>query len=528
MLLGRSMEPYTFKRARTEVLRAEMLVRQLLAGKSKAASGANDVPPLLDVDAVPFYRLGSVMSVLHDTVASYDAADKLKVELTNTSEPRRRSFLSVIYAPFRSFAGDVFLWESRDYLFYAVVGFYLALVYVGSLYVPIAPIAPLAIAMPFFGPKSRAGRGLRALEEDIRLAQGAAVQDKGGLEPKEKLEDFLLGINWPMMIYISANHLTAVYALVVFFFLGGVCPIFGNGVSMKWQTCVWAGVVYVLSGLGITGGVHRLWSHRSYKAEFPLRVLLMLFNSCANQGTIFHWARDHRVHHLYSDTVADPHNAMNGFFYCHVGWLVTKKHPAVAAAGKGVNVSDLLADPVVMFQKRMDPFWNLMWCFPLPAFPALLWGDSLWNGFLLAGVLRYVLVLNASWAVNSVVHAYGGRPYNASHRTTENGWVSLFALGEGWHNWHHAFDYDYTTAELGPLSQFNPTRVFIDAMALLGLVSDRKRAINVWETRKARWEKTNGRPVCESITGPPLFKQRVITFGPHNYVAEDHDNSKQD
>ena len=75
---------------------------------------------------VSLHRLGSVMSVLHDTVASYDAADKLKVELTNTSEPRRRSFLSVIYAPFRSFAGDVFLWESRDYLFYAVVGFYLA------------------------------------------------------------------------------------------------------------------------------------------------------------------------------------------------------------------------------------------------------------------------------------------------------------------------------------------------------------------------------------------------------------------
>ena len=359
------------------------------------------------------------MSVLHDTVASYDAADKLKVELTNTSEPRRRSFLSVIYAPFRSFAGGrvslgvarllvlrrgrlllgsllkfaLFVafslrwyheswWRVLEFQFcgsselavlhmtrghsakillqislsrtsaclHLVLDFVMerkhrcgtrfphrseALVYVGSLYVPIAPIAPLAIAMPFFGPKSRAGRGLRALEEDIRLAQGAAVQDKGGLEPKEKLEDFLLGINWPMMIYISANHLTAVYALVVFIFLGGVCPIFGNGVSMKWQTCVWAGVVYVLSGLGITGGVHRLWSHRSYKAEFPLRVLLMLFNSCANQGTIFHWARDHRVHHLYSDTVADPHNAMNGFFYCHVGWLVTKKHPAVAAAGKG-------------------------------------------------------------------------------------------------------------------------------------------------------------------------------------------------
>ena len=103
---GRSVEPCTFKRVRTEVLRAEMLVRQFLASKSKAASGANDVPPFLDVDAVPFHRLGSVMSVLHDTVASYDATDKLKVELTNTSESRRRSFSSVIFAPFRGFAGD--------------------------------------------------------------------------------------------------------------------------------------------------------------------------------------------------------------------------------------------------------------------------------------------------------------------------------------------------------------------------------------------------------------------------------------
>ena len=283
-----------------------------------------------------------------------------------------------------------------------------ALVYVGSLYVPIAPIAPLAIAMPFFGPKCRAGRGLRALEEDIRLAQGAAVQDKGGLEPKEKLEDFLLGINWPMMIYISANHLTAVYALVVFFFLGGVCPIFGNGVSMKWQTCVWAGVVYVLSGLGITGGVHRLWSHRSYKAEFPLRVLLMLFNSCANQGTIFHWARDHRVHHLYSDTVADPHNAMNGFFYCHVGWLVTKKHPAVAAAGKGINVSDLLADPVVMFSDDLSP---VVFCFN-------------WDSFSCKWLCSCVVV-GFAWVLElvdfSALGLVGGRLSSSGHVPEEDG-----------------------------------------------------------------------------------------------------------
>ena len=59
-------------------------------------------------------QAGSVMSVLHDTVATYDATAKLKVDSTNTSKPRRRSSLSVIYVPFRSFAGDVCLWDLRS------------------------------------------------------------------------------------------------------------------------------------------------------------------------------------------------------------------------------------------------------------------------------------------------------------------------------------------------------------------------------------------------------------------------------
>merc|ERR1711964_25816 len=103
----------------------------------------------------------------------------------------------------------------------------------------------------------------------------------------------------------------------------------------------------------------------------------------------------------------------------------------------------------------------------------------------------------------------------------DNGWVSLFAIGEGWHNLHHAFSWDYAAAELGSLLQFNPTKVFIDAMALLGLAWGRKRALDVWKQRKARWEESRGRPVLESLEGPPLFKHRVVTFGPAPYDDDD-------
>merc|ERR1712176_46676 len=149
-----------------------------------------------------------------------------------------------------------------------------------------------------------------------------------------------------------------------------------------------------------------------------------------------------------------------------------------------INISDLYGDAVVMFQKKADPFWNLFWCFGFPGFLALLWGDTIWNGFLVGGVFRYCCMLNATWAVNSVVHAFGNRPYNASHATTENGWVSLFALGEGWHNWHHSFSWDYATSELGALQQFNPTKMFIDLMAFFGLAWGRKRASPCWSHLK--------------------------------------------
>merc|ERR1719409_42807 len=139
---------------------------------------------------------------------------------------------------------------------------------------------------------------------------------------------------------------------MVLVMFGGACPIFGNGASVQLTTLILAAVLYVCSALGITAGVHRLWTHKSYKAAWPLRVLLMIFNSIANQGTIYHWARDHRVHHLYSDTAADPHDANRGFWFSHVGWLLCKKSPAVIEAGKKINMSDLASDPVVMFQRK--------------------------------------------------------------------------------------------------------------------------------------------------------------------------------
>jgi stearoyl-CoA desaturase (delta-9 desaturase) len=112
---------------------------------------------------------------------------------------------------------------------------------------------------------------------------------------------------------------------------------------------------YLLSAfgaLGVTAGAHRLWAHRTYKAKLPLRILLAIGQTLALQNDIYEWVRDHRVHHKFTDTDADPHNSNRGFFFSHMGWLLVKKHKDVFTKGKTVDMSDVESDPVVRFQRK--------------------------------------------------------------------------------------------------------------------------------------------------------------------------------
>mmetsp|Transcript_17345 Transcript_17345/g.56746 ORF Transcript_17345/g.56746 Transcript_17345/m.56746 type:complete len:335 (-) Transcript_17345:354-1358(-) len=262
----------------------------------------------------------------------------------------------------------------------------------------------------------------------------------------------------------------------------------------KVATLWWAFLLWPICGFGITGGAHRLWAHRSYKASFAYRAVVMLVNSIANQGTIFHWARDHRTHHFHSETVADPHDAIRGFWFAHMGWLYVKKDPRVAEAGRKVNVDDLKEDSLVMFQHKYDPWWNFFWCFFMPGLVAqFAWGETFWNGFFVPGCLRYVWVLHCTWMVNSGAHLWGARPYDPQSNPAENRLVSILAIGEGWHNWHHKYPFDYAASEYGIFTQFNPTKLVIDLCAALGLVSDRKRATAMWAREKAKMDEAKSR-----------------------------------
>ncbi|RWS26838.1 stearoyl-CoA desaturase-like protein [Leptotrombidium deliense] len=157
---------------------------------------------------------------------------------------------------------------------------------------------------------------------------------------EEKTKEFKAAILWPNVFIISTLHVCALYGLYLFVF------------SVYWKTILFSILLYLLSGIGVTAGSHRLWSHRSYKAKLPLRILLAIFQTISCQRDIYIWSKDHRIHHKYSETDADPHNVNRGFFFAHVGWLLLERHPKVIEKSYGIDCNDLLSDPVVYYQKK--------------------------------------------------------------------------------------------------------------------------------------------------------------------------------
>ncbi|KAJ8680143.1 hypothetical protein QAD02_015930 [Eretmocerus hayati] len=288
------------------------------------------------------------------------------------------------------------------------------------------------------------------------------AQITSSLNHEAQMENYEKNIIWINVFAISYVHAIGIYGLYLAL------------TSAQLVTTLFAIIMYWVGQIGITAGTHRLFSHRSYKAKWQLRLLLMLMDSSAYQGSIFHWARDHRVHHKYSETNADPHNAKRGFFYSHVGWLLVRKHPDIAEKGKGIDLSDLTEDPIVLFQDRH--YWKIMpvMCIILPTvIPVYFWQETWMNAYHVAGGLRYLLILNSTWLINSAAHLYGNKPYDRFMNPSENKFVSIMATGEGWHNYHHTFPWDYKAAELGD-HKYNFATAFIDFFAKVGWAYDLK------------------------------------------------------
>jgi stearoyl-CoA desaturase (Delta-9 desaturase) len=238
--------------------------------------------------------------------------------------------------------------------------------------------------------------------------------------------------------------------------LGIVLPPLGLliAIALMWER--WVGfpelglltVGYLLTGVGITVGFHRLFTHRAFQTYRWVRYTFAILGSMAVEGPVLRWVADHRKHHQFSDQDGDPHSphtgdgagfwaAVRNLFHAHVGWMFVSE----GRADMRKYVPDLLADRGLRVINSLFGLWLALSL----AIPALIgyaiggtWQAAL-TGLLWGGAIRIFLLHHVTFSINSICHFWGRRRFRSSDESRNVWLLSLISFGESWHNNHHAF-----------------------------------------------------------------------------------------
>ena len=267
-------------------------------------------------------------------------------------------------------------------------------------------------------------------------------------------------------------------------FVTGV-PFIGLGVVvaqtwqgwLRWSDVAVFGIMYVLTGLGVTVGFHRLLTHRSFKTKPWLRATFGALGSAAIEGPVISWVADHRKHHAFSDQEGDPHSphagheggwrgALRGLGHAHVGWLFIHTQ----RANKARYAPDLIKDPQISFIERTFVWWAIGGLLPVPFLLGWLIGGSVHAGLtaiLWGGLVRMLLLHHVTYSINSLCHFFGRRRFDTGDESRNLAWLAPLSLGEAWHNNHHAFP---TSAAHGMRRwELDPSAIVIRALEKTGL-----------------------------------------------------------
>jgi stearoyl-CoA desaturase (delta-9 desaturase) len=318
---------------------------------------------------------------------------------------------------------------------------------------------------------------------DVRPAPAAGTPGRPDLEPETG----------------SPLHriLVAIFVSVPLLALFAAAP-FAWGWGLGWHDVVLALIFYVVSGLGISAGYHRYFTHLSFKARRPLRIALAVAGSLAFEGPVLNWVADHRRHHKYSDREGDPHSPWRfgtdwkalakGLGWAHMGWMFEGNRTS-----QEKYCPDLLADPAIRRISRSFIAFATA-SLLLPALAGGLWSMS-WQGAVTAlfwaGLVRIALLQHVTWSINSICHTFGKEEFEVRDKARNVAWLAIASFGESWHNLHHA---DPTCARHGVLKgQIDISARLIWIFEKLGWVSN-VRWPNV-ERLTAKRSGPGGRPL---------------------------------
>ncbi|MGE4158302.1 MAG: acyl-CoA desaturase [Planctomycetota bacterium] len=266
--------------------------------------------------------------------------------------------------------------------------------------------------------------------------------------------------NWPSIIVLTLSPIAAAVLIPW-------AAVKQGFTAFEWSMFV---LFMFMTGLSISAGYHRLWSHKSYKSALLPRIFYAVWGACSLQNSVLHWASDHRRHHRHTDdNHLDPYSAKRGFWFSHMGWIL-REHES----GKDdfSNVKDLEQDPVVRWQHR---YYIPIAVATNVGIPLALgfWHGRWWGCLLLCGLLRMVLNHHFTFCINSLAHIWGSQPYSTANTSRDSNLIALLTYGEGYHNYHHCFQHDYRNGV--KWWHYDPAKWVIAVCSWVGLASDLKR-----------------------------------------------------
>tara|TARA_B100001123_G_scaffold261162_1_gene290945 strand:- start:3422 stop:4585 length:1164 start_codon:yes stop_codon:yes gene_type:complete len=275
-------------------------------------------------------------------------------------------------------------------------------------------------------------------------------------------------VNWVTSAFLIITALLTITAVPIYLYVCG----------WDWFLFGLFLVTYALTGLSITVGYHRLFSHKAFKAKWPVRFFTVIFGAAAFENSVLEWASDHRRHHKHVDTDDDPYDISKGFFWAHLGWLLFKITPPPPFD----NVNDLKKDPLVIWQHRWVHLIAFVISFGLPTLLGYLYAnltgaltplEGALGGFLIGGVARVTCVQHSTFFINSLCHMIGKQSYSSKCSARDHWIMAIFTFGEGYHNYHHEFQWDYRNG-VKPW-QIDPSKWLIWTMSKVGLTSHLRR-----------------------------------------------------
>ena len=228
------------------------------------------------------------------------------------------------------------------------------------------------------------------------------------------------------------------------------------------------GVLWALTGLGITAGYHRLFTHRSWAAPPSVRAVLSVLGGAAWENSVIEWAADHREHHSHEKTAEDPYATGRGFWASHLGWALVPREDYDLSQ----RVSDLWEDPICRWQNRYYLPITLAFYLPVPLLLGLC-TDRIGGMILFAGLVRIVVIHQTTFLINSAYLMWGGQSWSSRTSARDNWMLAFLSLGEGYHNYHHAHPRAYRNG--CRWYHFDPTKWVIWLLSKLGLAENLRR-----------------------------------------------------